>query len=59
MSKPSVEKAPSLDMSPLEIGSLAKYFSTYDVTDSNGEYLPWQKLKWRLPKMRLLKYGKQ
>lgn len=47
MAKPIVEKAPELDFTRL--AEYVKYIKDYDVIDSQGRYLHWDLLKWRVP----------
>lgn len=50
MTKPSVERPPKFDPSKVEFEKIGKYFSKYDVTDEKGNYLHWDKFKWRVPR---------
>lgn len=50
MAKPSVERAPSFEMSKLNYKDISKYLSEYDATDKEGRYLHWNLLKWRVPR---------
>ncbi len=50
MAKELVERAPFFSLTNLDYGKLAPYITTYDVTDDKGRYLPWDKLKWRVPR---------
>lgn len=49
MAKPSVERAPLFDRDKIDFVAFQKYSSKYDVTDEKGNYLHWDKLKWRVP----------
>jgi len=49
MAKSRVEKAPLLDL-PDDFQVIAPLLKVCDVTDSQGRYLHWSQLKWRLPK---------
>lgn len=51
MAKVLVEKAPEIDIPrDMQDANFNRYFNEYDVIDSNGRYLHWNQLKWRLPK---------
>jgi Fic family protein len=49
MAKPTVERAPHFDHTKLDFEKFSKYLSKLDVTDDKGNYLHWDKLKWRVP----------
>lgn len=49
MTRNNVERAPELKI-PDDFQSILKYISQYDATDSEGRYLHWSQLKWRVPK---------
>lgn len=49
MAKPTVERAPFFDRQKIDYSAVSKYFDKYDVTDEEGNYLHWDKLKWRVP----------
>jgi Fic family protein len=48
MAKPRVERAPKFDPSTVDFAKVGKYLSKYDVTDEKGNYLHWDKFKWRV-----------
>ncbi|MEJ2795765.1 Fic family protein [Iodobacter sp. LRB] len=50
MAKPRVERAPKFDLVNVDFPMLQKYLPLYDLTDSKGRYLHWDKLKWRVPR---------
>lgn len=50
MAKPRVERAPKFDPAKIDFAKVGKYFSAYGATDSQGHYLHWDKLKWRVPR---------
>ena len=50
MAKPRVERAPKFDPTKIDYEKIGKYIGKYDVTDAKGNYLHWDKLKWRVPK---------
>lgn len=51
MSKPRVEKAPVLNL-PEDFSDIMPLLSDCDVTDSDGRYLHWSQLKWRVDKSK-------
>ncbi|WP_212760528.1 Fic family protein [Pseudomonas fluorescens] len=50
MAKPSVERAPKFNPGKIDFEKIGKYFDKYDVTDAKGNYLHWDKFKWRVPR---------
>jgi Fic family protein len=48
MSKVVVEKAPEFILGKTDTSQLEKYLSIHDITDTEGRYLHWSKLKWRV-----------
>lgn len=48
MAKSQVERAPEYSFD--DIQEFSKYIPKYDITNEKGEYLPWSKFKWRVPK---------
>ncbi len=48
MTKSSVEKPPYFSFENINIGDISKYLKEHDITDSRGQYLHWDKLKWRI-----------
>jgi Fic family protein len=49
MAKPRVENAPQFSLTAADLTVISKHLEAYDVTDSKGRYLHWDKLKWRVP----------
>lgn len=49
MAKTRVEKAPVLTI-PEDFEVIAPFLGECDITDSQGRYLHWSQLKWRVPK---------
>lgn len=50
MAKPRVERAPKFDPTQIDFQKVGKYIGKYDVTDAKGNYLHWDKFKWRVPR---------
>lgn len=48
MAKSPVAKAPHFDLKALDFSQLVELMPRYEIVDSNGNYLPWQKFKWRV-----------
>ncbi|MDW5417814.1 Fic family protein [Iodobacter sp. CM08] len=50
MAKPKVERAPTFELGSMDFPQIQKYLPLYDLTDSQGRYLHWNQLKWRVPR---------
>lgn len=50
MAKPSVERAPKFDPAEIDFQKVGKYFDKFHATDAKGNYLHWDKFKWRVPR---------
>ncbi len=48
MAKPTIERAPALATGNLDSRAFEQYMLTHGITDADGRYLHWHKLKWRL-----------
>jgi len=49
MAKPTVERAPVFDRSKINYEEMLVHLEKYDITDEKGNYLHWDKFKWRVP----------
>lgn len=49
MSKHPVEQSPKLDYLSLDFPEIYPYLNKWGIVDDKGRYLPWCKLKWRVP----------
>lgn len=49
MAKHPVEQSPKLEFMSDDFNKMFKYLSTHGITDSDGRYLHWSQLKWRVP----------
>lgn len=49
MAKHLVEQSPRVDYESFDFSKISPYLSKYGIVDEKGRYLPWYKLKWRVP----------
>lgn len=49
MAKHTVEQSPKLDYLAPNFSEIYPYLSQWGIVDDKGRYLPWCKLKWRVP----------
>lgn len=50
MSKPRVERAPEFKLESFEMMEAMPFMNQYNEVDSQGRYLHWNELKWRVPR---------